>query len=346
MESVKIRAWQAVLLPLVALPAFVLGAFLIHVHTTFVYSRPSNAYLTERFIILAATALVFGVGTLLLHRKGKDLPTSLSGAAGLLIVVALLLFTALTWRILIGALVAAPIIVATAFAFTYRPMGSTDKSFPTGVAGIFYGLSIAALAAACVWGILLMSTAFHRAQRSEQWKEIRQKNLLIEVHTLDALRAENNFEYVRLHTNGLSLRHPHTYRFGSGDSSFSLTYAQLADGSVAAQDLATWPFWMLSGTYFFDNTIYAVSRQVRCKAEADCEKDFRKVRAEVLRKAGLTARKTPAEFIILEPDDELSHPAEYWDNTLRGRFLWVLALQGAYFAFFACGAFLLQRRSG
>lgn len=345
----KMQFWQAVLLPLSVLPAFLLGVVLIHYHTSLIYSSESSSgvqtgNLRLQLIILGTSAVLLLIGVALLHKKGKDFTSSTYGAFGLLILIGFLVFSSLAWRILIGTVVAVPLIIAQGFAFTYKPHSPEAAAGRTGFTAILHVLRIVAFGGACVFGILLMSTTFHRTYRAAQWSEIYRKNLHVEIQQLDELRKPGDFEYVTIKADNLTLKHAATMRFGSGDNSFSLSYAQLSDTSEAAQKPGEWPFWMLCGAWKCDAKIYPVARLFRCKMPDGCSKDFLQVREVILQNAGISRGTPPAEFFLLEPDDELSKSADEWSRTWRARLQWLLLLQAAYFLLHAAALFSLKRR--
>lgn len=195
--------------------------------------------------------------------------------------------------------------------------------------------------------IFLWRTAYDWAHTTVQQREIRAKGLYAEVSSLQQLIDHEKVEYVRFSEKKPAAHFPLSERFGSGDDSYSLTYAPLVDSPLEAIFLPRWPVWLLCDDSFCasdQNTIYRVHR---CQIEQDCSKEFLKLRQKWLllyatrglpQDTGAGAGKI-ALLLELSPEKKLSYSEDVW----RLRVIWGLVALAGVQLFYTFFHFLAMR---
>lgn len=176
--------------------------------------------------------------------------------------------------------------------------------------------------------IFLWRTAYDWAFKSVQRHEIQAKGLYAEVSSVRQLVDAERAEYVRFMGKLPAAHFATSERFGSGDDSYWMTYALLAEQQLKEIYLPRWPVWVLcedKACRTDENTIFRVHR---CRVEKECSSELLKIRLQWLLKyatQGLLQNPEAADnrtLVLLEltPERTLS----YGDMVWRRRMYWGL----------------------
>jgi len=188
--------------------------------------------------------------------------------------------------------------------------------------------------------IFLWHTAYDWASKSVQQREIRAKGLYAELNSVRDLIDSDRTEYVRFTGPAPATHFATSQRFGSGDDSYWMTYALLAEEQLKKIYLPRWPVWVLCEDKACRTDEDTIFRVHRCRVEKECSPELLSVRLQWLLKyatQGLLQNPEAADnktLVLLEltPERTLSYGDTIWRERMYWGFIGLGAAQLLYTA--------------